>query len=188
MSIIRWGHSAILLENGTVLVAGGSGPAGDGVYTPRTEIYDPVENEWRSAGNLNTPRGFHAATRLANGNVLVAAGLTLNSITTTAEMFNPVTGTWTLTGSMAFERIPGPYGSVLLQNGEAFVAGGRTQTSESYKAETGTWTIRANLNIPRSFHTVTRLSNGTVLTVGGENRNGFTSSVELYNPPGMEFE
>lgn len=192
MAIMRWGHSATLLENGTVLVAGGSGPAGDGVYTPRSEIYDPLENEWRNAGNLNTPRGFHAAVKLENGNVLVAGGLptatSQNKITVTAEIFNPETGKWTYTGNLTFDRIPGPYGAVLLQDGHILVAGGRTATTESYAADNGVWTTLFNMNISRSFHTLTYLPDGTVLAVGGENRNGLTASVELYNTAGMEAE
>ena len=184
MSIIRWGHSATLLENGKVLVAGGSGPAGDGIYTLTAETYDPFENVWRNVGHLNTPRGFHGALRLADGTVLVAGGLTMPSqqgnVTITAEIYNPGNEKWTYTGSMAFQRIPGPHGCVLMPDGQFFAVGGRTATSEQYNLAYDSWTVKASLNIPRSFHTVTLLPGGTVITIGGENRNGFVSAVEQY--------
>ena len=89
---------------------------------------------------------------------------------------------------MSFERIPGAYGSVLLPDGNVIVAGGRTMTTETYEPASGIWTISASMNTSRTFHTVTKLLDGTVLAVGGENRNGFISSVELYHPAEMEFE
>jgi N-acetylneuraminic acid mutarotase len=190
MSIMRWGHSATLLENGNVLVAGGSGPAGDGIYTPLTELYDPIENKWRNVGRLNVARGFHAAVKLNDETALVAGGLTLlnqgNNITSTAEYFDPETEEWILTDNMTFARIPAAHGAVLLSDGRFLIAGGRNITSETYDSNSGSWTLKASMNTPRNFHTMTLLPDGTVLAVGGENRFGFTNSVELYHPDEVE--
>lgn len=69
----RWTHTATLLADGTVLVAGGTSPAGDGVYTVRAELYDPAHDVWQNADGMATPRGFHAAFRLPDGRGLIAA-------------------------------------------------------------------------------------------------------------------
>src|SRR6266550_877961 len=58
-------HTATLLLNGNVLVAGGS----PGLTT--AELYDPVTGTWTVTGSLNTGRYSHTATLLADGTVLV---------------------------------------------------------------------------------------------------------------------
>jgi len=186
MSRARYGHTAALLPNGAVLSAGGAGPRGDLVYTVRAEMFDPHSGLWKNVDALATPRGFHTAVLLNNGNVLVAGGLTLpaNSPnrTTTVELFQTSSSKWVFTGSMAVPRSAGAYGGALLSDGRFFIAGGRTDTAELYSPNTGTWELLANMAVSRSFHTVTLLMNGTLLVTGGENANGFIATVEIYEP------
>jgi N-acetylneuraminic acid mutarotase len=186
MASARYGHTATLLPDGSVLIAGGSGPRGDFVYTVRSEIFNPDSGLWKNVGSLSIPRGFHTAVLLNNGNVLVAGGLTLpaNSPnrTTTAELFQAPSRKWVSTGSMAVPRSAGAYGGVLLPDGTFFIAGGRTGTAELYSPGTGAWELLGNMAVSRSFHTVTLLAGGTVLVTGGENANGVISSAEIYTP------
>ena len=98
----RYEHTATLLSNGKVLVAGG---VAYGVLSS-AELYDPVSGAWSLPGNLNAPRYRHTATLLPNGKVLVTGGFNdgfqgpvgsprvapLNS----AELYDPATGTWSL--------------------------------------------------------------------------------------------
>jgi WD40 repeat protein len=172
----RYSRTETLLENGTVLIAGGfasaAGPEyGDTFNT--AELYDPDTGAWRFTGNLKDSRGAHTATLLPNGQVLVAGGY-VDDLLYSAELYDPQTGTWSLTGSLN----TGIYlhTATLLPDGKVLVVGGIT--SELYDPSTGAWSLTSNPNTPRSSHTVTLLSNGNVLIVGGY-ANGSLGSAEL---------
>lgn len=186
MSRARYGQTATLMPDGTVVIAGGAGPRGDLVYTVRAEVFNPYSGLWKNIDSLLTPRGFHTTVLLNSGNVLVVGGLTLpaNSPnrTTEAEILQTSSRTWISTGSMAVPRSAGAYGGVLLTDGRFFVAGGRTDTAEVYSPNTGTWTLLSTMAVSRSFHTVTLLGNGSILVSGGENANGFIATAEVYSP------
>jgi hypothetical protein len=68
----RHSHTATLLPNGTVPVAGGDNRQIG--YLDSAELYDPATGTWAATGSLNTARDEHTATLLPNGKVLVAAG------------------------------------------------------------------------------------------------------------------
>jgi len=71
MTAARENHTATLLPNGKLLVAGGY----NGSYLPRAELYDPATGTWTLTGSLNVSRANHTATLLPNGRVLVAGGV-----------------------------------------------------------------------------------------------------------------
>ena len=188
LSTARTSHAAALLQNGMVLVAGGylaGGPGDD--YLASAEVYDPSTETWSSTGSLNTPRGYHTLTTLANGTVLVSGGegnafpFKLN----TAEIYNPATWLWSTTGT--FNTARGHHTATLLSTGQVLVVGGITNSAVSNSAElyepaTGTWSVTASLNTPRYNHTATLLKNGKVLVVGGV----LDRSAELYGTPGPD--
>lgn len=186
MAQSRWGHTATLLSDATVLVVGGTGPAFDGNYTVRAEVYNPQSNRWRNVDSMATPRGFHLAALLPGGSVLVTGGLTLphneRNVTPAAEFFQPATTRWTPTESMSVARGAGPYGGCLLQDGRFLAAGGRTVTAEIYDPGLGTWSMTGSMAVSRSSHTVTVLANGNVLVAGGENFIGVIQTAEVYTP------
>jgi hypothetical protein len=74
MNTARLAHTATLLANGKVLVAGGDTafgvPANLVIPTTSAEIYDPIANTWPPAAMLTTGRVYHTAALLANGRVL----------------------------------------------------------------------------------------------------------------------
>jgi N-acetylneuraminic acid mutarotase len=138
-----------------------------------------------STGAMSTPRHVHTMTLLSNGKVLaVGGGNASNSYLSSAEIYDPATGTWTPTGSMATGR--SYHTATLLPNGKVLVTGGQgaggsfLSSTELYDPATGTWTATGSLNTGRSFHTATLLSNGQLLVVGGYNAGSLTSA-ELYN-------
>ena len=183
MNAARVGHTATLLANGQVLVAGGEN---SGAGLTSAELYNPATGKWTFTGSMATGRYAHTAVLLSTGQVLVAGGIVSTNIhgvvtyTAAAELYNPSTGKWSVTGSMAAPRFA--HGIALLQSGQVLVAGGYNAngiltSSELYEASTGAWTSTGSLNFARSTH-ATLLESGQVLMAGG----GLNSNTaELYS-------
>lgn len=132
---------------------------------------------------MQVPRAFHTATLLANGQVLVAGGFNFSRTETSAELFDPRTGTWSTTGSMHVARQG--HTATMLPTGQVFVVGGDTgTTSEFYDPSTGQWTLAAPTAMPhRSGHTASLLADGQVLVAGGVDASGQpTKAAEVYDP------
>jgi hypothetical protein len=85
LSTARTNHTAILLPNGKVLVAGGTYSVNTALYS--AELYDPATGTWTTTGAMNIARSNHTATRLPNGKVLVAGGFGETSIWASAELY-----------------------------------------------------------------------------------------------------
>src|SRR5438874_6164324 len=91
LAMARRGHTATLLPNGKVLVAGGFiGLIGS--VRAGAELYDPASGTWSATGSLATARRGHTATLLPNGKVLVSGGFGA-SILASAELYDPASGT-----------------------------------------------------------------------------------------------
>ena len=184
LSALRAYHTATLLPNGRVLVAGGQ--SGSGI-TATAELYDPIAGTWSPTGSLSTARAYHRATLLPNGNVLVTGGYNnAYAPISASELYDPVAGTWASTGSLATARVY--HTATLLANGKVLVAGGGelnaggvVATSELYDPATGTWVATGSLSTARFHHSATLLQSGKVLVAGGENQPPVPSS-ELYDP------
>jgi N-acetylneuraminic acid mutarotase len=172
----RTAYTATLLGNGKVLVTGGM--AANGSYVAATQLYDPASNTWSAGPPMAAVRGYHNAILLPNGKVLVAGGdsnVFANSIQTSAELYDPVTNTWSAAGSMATGRMK--YTMTLLKSGKVLVTGGTTSvgngwqytsSAEVYDPATNTWSSAGFIALNRTGHTATLLNNGTVLVVGGD--------------------
>jgi N-acetylneuraminic acid mutarotase len=193
MTYARAEQTATLLQNGQVLVAGGTSAAA-------AELYNPATGTWALTGSMSTARIAPVAALLQNGEVLVAAGQNAaGTMLGTAEVYNPATGTWTLTGPMA--SAPGTGATAtLLPNGTVLVAGGcctpeagpdALAEAQIYNPATNSWTATGSLSTGRYYATATLLGNGTVLVVGGDyivpnmnsgNGSSPLDSAEIYNP------
>jgi N-acetylneuraminic acid mutarotase len=197
----RYAHTATLLPNGKVLVVGGSYiDFGYGGYSlASAELYDPASGTWTATGGLTTPRDFHTATLLPNGKVLVTGGenhtnLGGTVVLASAELYDPASGTWTGTGSLATAR--DFHTSTLLPNGQVLVAGGENHSNnggssvvlasaEVYDPASGTWAATGSLATPRAIHTATLLPDDKVLIAGGHNNSSSSrtlGSAELFDP------
>ena len=177
-------HTATLLNNGKLLVAGG---IGNGNTLSSAELYDPTSNTWNASGNLGIARYSHTAITLANGKVLVVGGTSgNNNYLSSVELYDPATNTWSAAASLNAAR--GGHAAALLRNGKVLVTGGYNGTTlasaELYDVSTNTWITGASLATARSGHTATLLLNGKVLIAGGMVGNG---SAELYDP-GLAFD
>jgi WD40 repeat protein len=178
MTIPRRQHTATLLPNGKVLVAGGDNVAST---FSSAELYDPIIGTWTATGPMATPRSTHTATLLANGKVLVAGGFN-GSYLSSAELFDPETGTWTPTGDLNTAHRGAT--ATLLPGGKVLVVGGYyNSTAELYDPATKVWTLTSNsLSVVRLASTVTLLPNGKVLVAGGAAGGSEYSSAELFDP------
>ena len=114
MNVARIFHSARLLSNGEVLVAGGANS--NSGYLASAELYDPSTGSWTLTGSMTTARELHQAVLLPSGEVLVGGGENANGILSSAELYNPSTGAWTPTGSMDTPR--SSFSLTVLQNGK----------------------------------------------------------------------
>jgi len=214
MNEARAGHSVTLLADGRVLVAGGDElfdePAAGGALAT-AELYDSVTETWTPTGSMNTPRTWHTAVLLRGGKVLVAGGCTGWTyvpnggpsgclLTASAELFDPVSGTWTPTGDMEFARmgpLGGTLGGALLPDGRVLVAGSTdrqdlwlgdntaTPPSELYDPASGRWARVGDLASASLFATLTPLLSSRVLLVGGQTGGpsfSCTSAAQVFDP------
>jgi len=152
MTDFRYGHTATLLNNGQVLIAGGYD---GGAVTDSAELYNPATGTFTATASMTSPRYGQTATLLKNGQVLIAGGDDGDSDTDSAELYNPATGTFTATGNMTDSR--SEHTATLLNNGQVLIAGGSDDTSsaELYDPATGTFTATGRMTTVRDGHTAT---------------------------------
>lgn len=166
MHYARIAHTATLLADGRVLVAGGRGSEVNG----SAEIYDPKAGTFRETGHLIVARYKHTAGLLPDGRVLIAGGSderdwhgTLSS----AELYDPQRGTFTSTSSLHDARFKLPDAAVQLRSGQLLIAGGNRQ-AELYDERTGKFTVvGGDTEDSRHYMSETLLSDGRVLLAGG---------------------
>jgi hypothetical protein len=123
MTTPRAGHSATLLTDGRVLIAGGMDTDFNAIAS--SEIYDPATGAFTAAGPMGIARVYQTATRLTDGTVLIAGGArVLDPLTAmaSAEIYDPPTDSFAPTGSMITEHFGA--NATRLRDGTVLVAGG----------------------------------------------------------------
>jgi RHS repeat-associated protein len=187
MTTSRQSHTATLLNDGTVLIAGGLNASG---ALSSAEIYSSSTGTFLAIGSMTTGRYWHTATLLSNGMVLIAGGGgsgSVGNVLSSAELYNPVDGTFTATGGMTSAR--SSHTATLLNNGMVLIAGGLSSSggsfggitgAEVYNPSDGTFIVTGSLNQGRSSHTATLLNDGTVLAAGGSTNPTPLSTAELF--------
>jgi N-acetylneuraminic acid mutarotase len=182
MNHARLGHTATLLHDGRVLVAGGSGSLG--LLVVQAELYDPATGTWTDTG-IHAARLRPTATLLHNGSVLLVGE------TSFAEVWDPATGAWNFAGFL--NGVRQAHTATLLHDGRVLVAGGTDpsgilSSAELYDPRSGNWTNTGSLGTSRIFHTATLLNDSTLLVCGGltpappPQLIQIVSSSELYDP------
>ncbi|MFZ2023614.1 MAG: choice-of-anchor D domain-containing protein [Terracidiphilus sp.] len=191
----RAGHSATLLSDGTVLLAGGEDSLNK--LLNLAEIYSPSSGLFTlTTGTMVDDRVDFTATLLPDHTVLLAGGGGVGtgggSPQNTAEIYNPSTGLFTATvNNMSANRSGAT--ATLLNNGLVLIAGGdgAGSSADLYDPSLQTFSPTGALNIARTNATATLLPNGEVLIVGGHDESsetlGALSSAELYDPTAGTF-
>jgi LysM repeat protein len=215
MAVARTDCTATLLADGRVLVAGGMGAArssasptsfsgssdsaGDGGYLASAELYDPNTGTFAGTSAMTEPRAFHSATLLLDGRVLIAGGESGSGdpnnagALATAELYDPATGRFQATGSMArheFEPTLLTDGRVLFIEGsdEVGLSGAH---AELFDPASGAFTGTGTMAIGSYSATAIRLADGRVLVVGGVHQDfappkaymtKLLASAELFEP------
>ena len=179
------------------------------------ELYDPGTGAFIATGAMIAPRSANTATLLNDGRVLMAGGITnpvastddvvvlaayheglvadtdASTTLATAELYDPSTGTFASTGSMADFR--SNFTATLLQDGRVLVAGGGGETynrnsAELYDPTAGTFSPTGSMVKARRLQTATLLDDGRVLITGGRSPNDATyASAEVYDPQSGSF-
>jgi hypothetical protein len=123
MQFSRYGHTATMLPDGRVLIAGGTGNMGN-AGTATAEIFDPTSGSFTPTGSMGFARFNHAAAALPDGRVLITGGLGTSSEQwlREAEIYSPSTGKFTPIASMKWQRVG--HTATLLQTGEVLIVGG----------------------------------------------------------------
>jgi hypothetical protein len=175
-------HTATLLADGRVLIAGGTDETLYGAKAT-AYLYDPALDAWQRAADMPKARAYHAAIRLKDGRVLITGGLlgegaTANS-TATALLYDPVANTWSPVGSMASRRV---HHAVTLWNGQPLFVGGAERgygcalltdasaTTDVFDADAAPPTFRPGprMTEKRCDPSATTLTDGSVLVVGAQ--------------------
>jgi len=187
-------HTATLLLDGRVLVAGGHGqePYTNSTSTNIAEIYDPITGISSLTGSLSSPRSGAAAALLPDGRVLIAAGQNAKdgytvALVPSAELYSPATGIFSPTtgNTAAGGQFLWGAGAPVLPNGKVLIVGWGTQLAELFDPSTGIFSATGGMAAARINNTATLLANGQVLVAGGlvPGPNGSAlGSAELYDP------
>jgi WD40 repeat protein len=185
MTYRRCGHTATLLKNGLVLIAGGVADMG---VLSSAELYNPAAGTFIPISSMSARRCDFTATLLTDGRVLLCGGGSRDALAT-AEIFNPSTKLFTVTGEMAAPRLA--HTASLLPDGEVLVTGGSSHryvvlaTAELYNPATGKFHAVGDMEQPRYKHAAAEIEGGPVLILGGSTKDdwrGTLSAAERYDP------
>jgi hypothetical protein len=177
-----WGVTATLLQDGKVLVAGGSTGCDSPCFTASAELYDPATGAFALTGKMTVSRAEARAVLLRNGDVLLVGGApaTEGSPLLSAELYHPLTGTFT---SLGATHLSDATQIMLLSDGRALVVG--SSGTDLYDPSTRRFMSTGTMTVPRSKFGGALLPDGRVLIAGGQAGGAWgtrVTSTQIYDP------
>ncbi len=186
----RTDHTATLLVDGRVFIAGGWG----GIRGPLAcEIFDSTNGTYQPSATLDEGRSRHTATLLPSGRVMICGGTrsTQGNYFNSILAFDPVSGSISPAGTLLSAR--SLHSATLLPDGNVLIAGGIDHTDTQYSAlperfdpVTGVCTATGPMNQPRALHTATLLPSGKVIILGGSGV-AMSGAIEQFDPVTGQF-
>ena len=172
--IARSGHTATLLKNGTVLIAGGAASAS-------AQTFDPITRTIATTGSMVTPREHHSATLLKDGTVLIAGGQSAGHSLASAEIFDPSTGKFSSTAGMHEARTS--QAAALLPDGRVLICGGSTdETAEIYDPREKTFLSASHMILAMPSVQSVTLIDGSIFLLGAAD-----TPAEIFHPDSGTF-
>jgi hypothetical protein len=183
MTTPRANHSATMLGDGRVLIAGGTSLHHAALAS--AEIFDPKTGKFTATSGLHDARFSHTSTLLTNGKVLIAGGASGvggNNLLASAEIYDPQAGAFMPTGKLNEARCKLPDATLLL-DGRVLIIGGAA-SAEIYDHRTGLFrTVFGTLDGPRFFLANIQLMDGSTRIFGGSDGKGLSTGKSwIYRP------
>jgi len=186
----RSGHTATLLPNGNVLIAGGMRRNQD--FYKSAELYDPATRKFQATGEMNERRVSPIAVLLGSGKVLIAGGWVGHGCTNSAELYDPAIGKFASIASK-MTTVRGDARGTLLADGDVLITGGADHDSPSgiasaeiFHPASMSFVAVGSMHFARVAHTATALGDGRVLIVGGRGEK-VNAVAEVYDPKTRRF-
>lgn len=158
MVMSRYDHTATLLADGRVLVAGGRGSNDDVLAS--AELYDPETGSWSPAADMLAPIADHTATLLPDGRVLVVGP-------NDSELYDPDSDSWRAAAHLGSTGPTSPGPATLLADGRILITASMG-TPRLYDPADDSWSETGPMLTPRYNHVATLLTDGSVLVAGGD--------------------
>jgi hypothetical protein len=187
----RFDHSAVLLNDGRIMLAGGM--QANGVVLASAEVYDPGHSTFTRIAPMGAKRVGAISALLPDGRVLIAGGWDGSTNLATAELFDPRTNRFISTGSMLeprdhAEAVTLRDGSVLICGGNRVPDGEPMVDTELYDSKSGHFIAVGSMQVPRSYFKAVLLSDGKVLVAGGlSSGERILRTAEIYDPSSNQF-
>ncbi len=187
----RFDHSAVLLNDGRILLAGGM--RANGIVLASAEVYDPAQSTFARIAPMAGKRVGAVSALLPDGRVLIAGGWDGSTNLGTAELFDPTTNRFMATSSMLAPRDHAE--AVTLKDGGVLICGGNRvpdgepmAETELYDSKSGRFIPRGSMQVPRSYFKAVLLSDGKALVAGGfSGGERIVQSAEIYDPSSNQF-
>ncbi len=187
----RYGHTAVLLSDGNVLITGGYVTDEFERKTPiaSAELYEPTHGAFTSLSDLSFPRADHTMTLLKDGSVLViggtAGGSPIERYVPSLRAFVTVAGTDLVRSEHTTNRLED--GTVLIAGGTG-LSGAALADALLFDPLSEQFEPTGLLSVGRAGHTSTMLPDGSVLLIGGNGADHWAlSSIEVYDPDFRQF-